>query len=123
MATSDKMKFNYLNAFEINDVHTDVVFHKFANKYLLIITQYEKINNVFVVNNEIAFNGVIRNQCLNIKHQFGKTTDEIECSIRFLINKMNINTDREFVVCLGLKEYNRDVLKAIEKALASIDTI
>ena len=120
MATSDKLKFNCISGFEINNIHTDVVFHKFANIYMLIVSQYEKINNVFVVSNEIAFNGVIRNQCMNVKHKFGKTTDEIECVIRFLISRLSIDTNVDVVICLGLKEYNRDVVKALESALTMI---
>lgn len=35
--------FDYLEAFEINGVHTEFVVQKFVNKILIIITQFNKI--------------------------------------------------------------------------------
>lgn len=112
--------FTFSEAYEINGVHTEIVLHKFTNRHLLIVTQYGKLNNVFTACNDVSIAGVVRNQSLDIKHQFGMTTDEIECGIRFLLS--NVQTphfikDREVVICLGLKEYNGNTLKQIAGAL------
>lgn len=112
--------FDHSEAYKIDGVHTEIVLHKFTNKYLLIVTQYEKLNNVFVACNDAAVSGVIRNRSLNIKHQFGMTTDEIECGIRFLLTNIqlpNFDKDMEVVVCLGLKEYNGKILRQITGVL------
>lgn len=113
--------FDLSEAYTINGVHTEILLHKFTNKYLLFITQYEKLNNVFVACNDIAFTGMVQNRELNVKHLFGTTSDEIECGIRFLLTKSTLaatfRNDLEIVVCLGLKEYGPVVLKAIKGVL------
>lgn len=108
--------FAHSEAYKINGVHTEILLHKFTNKYLLIITQYEKLNNVFVACNDIAVSGIVRNRSLTIKHQFGMDTDEIECGIRFLLTNIelpNFDKTMDAVVCLGLKEYNGKILRQI----------
>lgn len=114
-ATAQKA-FAHSEAYEINGVHTEILLHKFTNRYLLIITQYEKLNNVFTTCNDVALSGVVKSRSLSIKHQFGMTTDEIESGIRFLltnIQRPDFDKDLEVVVCLGLKEYNGKILKQI----------
>lgn len=112
--------FAHSEAYNIDGVHTEIVLHKFTNRYLLIVTQYEKLNNIFVACNDTAVSGVVRNRSLNIKHQFGMTTDEIECGIQFLLTNIqlpNFDKDMEVVVCLGLKEYNGKILRQITSVL------
>lgn len=112
--------FDFTEAYTINGIHTEILLHKFTNKCLLFITQYEKLNNVFVACNDIAFSGLVQNRMLNVKHLFGTTSDEIECGIRFLLTKStlpSLRNDSEIVVCLGLKEYGPAVLKLINAAL------
>lgn len=35
--------YDFVEAFEINQIHTEFVVHKFANKILIIITQLGKV--------------------------------------------------------------------------------
>lgn len=35
--------YDFIEAFDINGVHTEFVVHKFANKILVLITQFGKI--------------------------------------------------------------------------------
>lgn len=110
--------FHTITASVINGIHTDFVFHKFANKYFIIVTQYEKISNIFVASNDIALTGVISRQSLSVQHKFGKTSDEIECALQFLLTNLKLNLD--VVISLTLKEYNRSVLYEIKKILENI---
>lgn len=115
-STTVQKAFAHSEAYEIDGVHTEILLHKFTNRYLLIITQYEKLNNVFTTCNDVALSGVVKSRSLSIKHQFGMTTDEIESGIRFLltnIQRPDFDKDLEVVVCLGLKEYNGKILKQI----------
>lgn len=119
-STTVQKPFAHAEAYEINGIHTEFLLHKFTNRSLLIITQYEKLNNVFIACNDVALSGVVKSRSLNVKHQFGMTTDEIECGIQFLLNNMELpgfDTDMEIVVCLGLKEYNGKILKQIASVL------
>lgn len=118
-----KTPFAYSEAYKINGIHTEIILHKFTNKYLLIITQYEKLNNVFTACNDTAISGVVNNRFINVKHKFGMTTDEIECGIRFLLTNIqlpNFDRDLEVVVCLGLKEYNGKILKQLAGVLSRL---
>lgn len=124
MTSVARKAFDYIEAHDINGVHTEILLHKFANKYLLIITQYEKLNNVFVACNDIVFSGLMENRSLHLKHQFGMTTDEIECGIRYLLAKINLKTFKnefDVIICLGLKKYNAAILKLIEGILNKLD--
>lgn len=108
--------FAITEAYEINGVHTEIVLHKFANRYLLIITQYEKLNNIFTAFNDLSVTGTMKNQSLDIKHRFGMTADEIECGIRYFLSHIQtplLKNDVEMVICLGLKEYNGKILKQL----------
>lgn len=116
--------FDFAEAYTINGIHTEIVLHKFTNKCLLFITQYEKLNNIFVACNDVAFSGIVQNRLLNVKHLFGTTNDEIECGIRFLLTKSTLaatfRNDLEIVICLGLKEYGPAILKLINGVLNTI---
>lgn len=106
----------------INNIHTDIACYKFVNKICLFITQYEKLNNIFVACKENIYNGTVNTQSLNIKHSFGTDTDEIESAVRYLINKIPaLNTSiNDVIISCGLKEINRNVLKSLECALCKI---
>lgn len=123
---SSQKVFAHSEAYNINGVHTEILLHKFTNKYLLFVTQYEKLNNIFIACNDIALSGIVKNRSMTIKHQFGMTTDEIECGIRFLLTNIqlpNFDKDMEVVVCLGLKEYNGKILKQITGILSRLGQI
>lgn len=118
MSSASVLEFPFAitEAYEINGFHTEIVLHKFVNRYLLIITQYEKLNNIFTAFNDFSVTGTMKNQSLDIKHQFGMTNDEIECGIRFLLSNIQtpmLKNDVEVVICLGLKEYNGKILKQL----------
>lgn len=112
--------FDYSEAYKINGVHTEFIVHKFSDRYLLIITQYEKLNNIFTVCNDVALTGIVKNRSLSISQKFGVSSDEVECGIRFLLTNMelpNFDKDMKVIVCLGLKEYNGKILKQITSVL------
>lgn len=107
---------------EINGVQTDILFHHFANKMLLVINQYEKINNIFVTRNEHTFGGLVQNKTVDIQHKFGKDTDDIQSALMYLIPRVPLLRDSELdlVVNIGLKEINKSVLITLEKVLCEI---
>lgn len=110
--------FAFSEAYEINGTHTEIILHKFVNKYFLIVTQYEKLNNVFSAAKDFSVSGDVRDQSFEIKHNFGMTSDDIECGIRFLLTNIQsphfrFDSNMNVSVCLGLKEYNSKFLKQI----------
>lgn len=122
-STAAQKAFAHSEAYNINGIHTEIVLHKFANRNLLFITQYEKLNNVFIACNDLSLAGIVKNRALTIKNQFGMTTDEIECCIRYLLINMqlpNFDKDMEVVVCLGLKKFNGKILRQIAGILTRL---
>lgn len=107
----------FSQAYEINGIHTEFVLQPFDGKFLLIITQYEKITNFFVASKdvEIAYAGADKNYFIDIKHLFGTTSDEIEFGIRNFMKK--INKPVEIYFCLGLKHTTPDLIKQIQLVL------
>lgn len=116
--TDDQKAFDTITVRTINGIHTSIVVHEFINKYMIIVTQYEKISNVFVACNDIAFTGLVSSQSLNVKHRFGKTSDEIECGINYLLSNLKFN--KEIVICMALKEYNRAIITKVQQVLQSL---
>ncbi|XP_037052013.1 uncharacterized protein LOC119085669 [Bradysia coprophila] len=119
MTLSTEPAFNKSFTVQINGLQTDIVFHQFINKMLLIITQYEKINNIFVARNEQTFNGLVQNKSVDIQHKFGMDTDDIQSALMYLIPRVPALRDSEMdlVVNIGLKEVNKNVLVTLEKVL------
>lgn len=119
MTLSTEPAFNKSFSIQINGLQTDIMFHQFINKMLLIITQYEKINNIFVARNEQTFNGLVQNKSVDIQHKFGKDTDDIQSALMYLIPRVPVlrDSEMELVVNIGLKEVNRNVLVTLEKVL------
>lgn len=119
MTLSTEQAFQKSFSIEINGIRTDILFHQFINKVLLIINQYEKINNIFVARNEHTFNGLVQNKSVDIQHKFGKDTDDIQSALMYLIPRIPALRDSELdlVVNIGLKEVNKNVLVTLEKVL------
>lgn len=119
MTLSTEPAFHQSLSVQIDGLQTYIVFHRFINKMLLIITQYEKINNIFVARNEHTFNGMVQNKSVDIQHKFGKDTDDIQSALMYLIPRIPVLRDSEMdlVVNVGLKEVNKTVLGTLEKVL------
>lgn len=119
MTLSTEPAFHKSCSIEVNGVQTDILYHKFLNRALLIINQYEKINNIFVARNEHTFNGLVQNKSVDIQHKFGRDTDDIQSALMHLIARVPVlrDAEMELVVNVGLKEVNRVVLTTLEKVL------
>ncbi|XP_065084725.1 uncharacterized protein LOC135706963 [Ochlerotatus camptorhynchus] len=120
---SGEKAFDYIETILIGDHPTDIVYHRFANKSFLLITQRQKVTNVYTVRNQASNEpcgggggGVGR--IYSIKHTFGAASDEAEAAIRYLMNF--INKDDEIVITLGLKEIDKASLDQIGAQLRRI---
>ncbi|XP_019555380.2 uncharacterized protein LOC109424667 [Aedes albopictus] len=121
---STESAFDYIETIQIGDHPTDIVYHRFANKSFLLITQRQKVTNVYTVRNQAAGEpggaggGGGSNRIYAIKHTFGAASDEAEAAIRYLMNF--INKDDEIVITLGLKEVDKGSLDQIGALLRKI---
>lgn len=122
MTLSTENVFRKSFSIKINGIQTDILYHHFANKILLIINQYEKMNNIFVARNEHTFNGLVQNKSVDIKHKFGKDTDDIQSALMYLIPRVPTLRDSEMdlVINIGLKEVNKIVLTTLVEVLSEL---
>jgi len=114
--------YDFIQAFDINGIHTEFVAHKFVNKILIIITQFGKIANFYSVKNQV-FNEVDRNtKVFDIQQKFGGPSIEIEGAVRYLMNFIG-NNPEEILICLALKNpdgLSKTTLDEVKEVLLKI---
>ncbi|XP_058129388.1 uncharacterized protein LOC131287718 [Anopheles ziemanni] len=128
--TSDEPSaFDHIETIVIEGHPTDIVYHRFANKLFLLITQHQKMANVYTVRSH-AHNDVSgedtpaaggpggTSRIYTIKHTFGASSDEAEAAIRYLMNF--IGQSEEIVITLGLKRIDKATLDQIGGQLRKI---
>lgn len=114
-----KKPFHIVKRVVINGTPTDIVFHKFVNKVFLLITQYEKITNTYVVEAKKDFN--LHNPERNIIHKFGYESDEIGAAVLNVVSNLPPKlAQEEILLSLGLKEIDAKVLKELSHTLMEI---
>lgn len=114
--------FNHTINCLIDNKSTDFICHKFVNKILIIITQYEKITNFFTVQKQVLLNAKTQN-ALVVNHNFGTDTDEINAGIMFLLSDAAVWNEegKSIQISLGLKNINRNILLEVKKVLKEFD--
>jgi hypothetical protein len=80
--STQQKAFHHITEFEIDGVKTDLVCHRFVDRILLIITQYEKITNFYSVKSQ-TFNDDTINQAkiYDIRQKFGEFLQFFEIDI------------------------------------------
>uniref|UniRef100_A0A182WF44 Uncharacterized protein n=1 Tax=Anopheles minimus TaxID=112268 RepID=A0A182WF44_9DIPT len=130
-STNDPAAFDHIETIVIEGQPTDIVYHRFANKLFLIITQHQKVANVYTVRShahndlsgeDSATSGAPvdtgSNRIYTIKHTFGASSDEAEAAIRYLMNFMQ--QSEEIVITLGLRQIDKATLDQIGAQLRMI---
>lgn len=120
--TSSNPTFDIKFSTDIQGIPTDIVYHKFANKTCLFVTQYEKINNLFVVS--VAFDptgSISKMPNIEMVHCFGTDTDEIQCGIRYIVGRVPALADstNAIVINFGVREIDGVVLDELVSVLSS----
>ncbi|XP_005186399.1 uncharacterized protein LOC101893873 [Musca domestica] len=127
--------FNKQLSCKINGVETEIVFHAFANKWFLLITQYGRVPNMYSVQFDLkrndgaplAVQGPINHPQfhmsvpITITCNFGADRDETRSGVQFLVNRSKLNNcPHEFMIGLGIKELNGETLHEIAKVLDEV---
>jgi len=117
---------------DVNGVPTEIVFHGFANKWFLVITQLGKIPGFYNVHFDVQrdervvpyLHGPVDNPEYHVSVPIemncclGLDTDEIRSAIQFLVNRTGLHKcPTDFVVGLGLKNIDGPNLRALAKVL------
>lgn len=105
--SSSKTSLFQMKSFKTNiaGLETDFVFHQFRDKSLLIITQYQKMANIFLASSES--NSDVKppenNQDdVTVQCRFGQDTDELRVAIKQIYLRAKLKN--ESVISLALKE-------------------
>ncbi|XP_013102306.1 uncharacterized protein LOC106083684 [Stomoxys calcitrans] len=119
----------------INGETTEFVFHPFANKWFILITQYGRVPNMYSVQFDLkrsdgiplAIQGPINHPQfhmsvpITVTCNFGADKDETRSAIQFLVNRSKLSRcPHEFLIGLGIKELDGAVLREIAKVLDEI---
>ncbi|XP_053669876.1 uncharacterized protein LOC128720243 [Anopheles nili] len=125
-STTEPSAFDHIETIIIEGQPTDIVYHRFANKLFLIITQHQKVANVYTVRSH-AYNDLSgddstpatgASRIYTIKHTFGASSDEAEAAIRYLMSF--IPQSEEIVITLGLRRIDKPTLDQIGAQLRQI---
>ncbi|XP_041781547.1 uncharacterized protein LOC121598581 [Anopheles merus] len=128
-STTEPAAFDHIETIVIEGQPTDIVYHRFANKLFLIITQHQKVANVYTVrshaHNDLSGDGPGgaagadgSNRIYTIKHTFGASSDEAEAAIRYLMSFLQQSD--EIVITLGLRRIDKATLDQIGAQLRKI---
>uniref|UniRef100_A0A182YDB9 Uncharacterized protein n=1 Tax=Anopheles stephensi TaxID=30069 RepID=A0A182YDB9_ANOST len=126
-STNDPAAFDHIETIVIEGQPTDIVYHRFANKLFLIITQHQKVANVYTVrshaHNDLSGEGQTpaddgSHRIYTIKHTFGASSDEAEAAIRYLMKFLQ--QSEEIVITLGLRQIDKATLDQIGAQLRKI---
>ncbi|ALC38520.1 CG11885 [Drosophila busckii] len=130
--TKDDVGFNKQFVADICGIKTEFVYHNFANKWMLFITQLGKLPALYNVAFDVKrdervipyLHGPIDNPEQHVSVPvtmnccLGRDTDEMRGAIQFLVNKTGLSKcPKEVMIALGLKQLERDELQAVAKVL------
>lgn len=119
-------------AADINGVPTEIVFHRFGNKWFLLATQFGKMPGIYNVQFDVERQKRIlpymqnpedkpelyKSVPITITVRLGLDTDEIRSAIQFLINKTELNEcPSQIEIALGLKQIDGPNLRALAKII------
>lgn len=98
------------------------VLRRFQSKQFLVITQYGKIANIFIVKPDVdpsSQMGLVSDS-MDIQCHFGRDTDELQVALRRIIADSGlINKRQPIIVSLALKEITKPTVDAISDVLKS----
>lgn len=97
-------------AADINDIPTEIVLAEYADKTLLIISQYQKIGSMLTVERDQIHNPLGSNDIYTTKVIFGATGEEQQVAARFLAEALKIS--KTLCIFINLKSYDITTVKA-----------
>lgn len=106
-------------------VETLFVLRQFQNKQFLVITQYGKMANIFVVRPEKDMSSMsgISTDNADIQIHFGQDTDELQVAVRrIVLGSGLLRKGRPIILSLALKHIDKAVLDEIISTLKSTFT-
>lgn len=97
---------------EIDGVPTEVVYHEYTDRILLILTQYEKLGSIVIVEKEEVHQSIETSEVYNTSVILGSANEEYHLAARYLAEQLDISKD--LCLFIALKSYDVETLKALK---------
>lgn len=105
-------------AADIDDVATEVVLAEYTDKTLLIISQYQKIGSMLMIQRDQVHSPLGVDNIYTTKVIFGATGEEQQVAARYLAEELNIT--KPLCIFINLKSYDIETVKACKDIILDL---
>ncbi|CAG9785022.1 unnamed protein product [Diatraea saccharalis] len=102
----------------IDDTATEIILAEYRNKTLLILSQYEKIGSLLLVEKDQVYGSLGTNNVYTTKVIFGTTGESQQVAGRYLAEGLNIT--QPLCLFMNLKSYDIETVKACKDIILDI---
>ncbi|CAH2236120.1 jg15115 [Pararge aegeria aegeria] len=114
---SEQKLFNSIAA-DIDDVPTEIVISEYTDKTLLIISQYQNIGSMLMVQRDQVHSPLGVDNIYTTKVIFGATGEEQQVAVRYLAEAINIT--KPLCIFINLKSYDIETVKACKDIILDL---
>ncbi|CAF4779794.1 unnamed protein product [Pieris macdunnoughi] len=105
-------------AADIDDVPTEIVYADYSDKIMLIISQYQKIGSLLMIQKEQVHSPLGSNDIYTTKVIFGASGEEQQVAARHLAEAIDIC--KPLCIFINLKSYDIETVKACKDIILDL---
>lgn len=105
-------------AADIDNVATEIVLAEYNDKILLIVSQYQKIGSMLMIQRDQVHSPLGTENIFTTKVIFGATGEEQQVAARYLAEAINIT--KPLCIFISLKSYDIETVKACKDIILDI---
>lgn len=105
-------------AADIDNVQTEIVIADYAEKTMLIISQYQKIGSMMTIQRDQVHSPLGTDNIFTTKVIFGATGEEQQVAARYLAETLNIT--KPLCIFINLKSYDIETVKACKDIILEL---
>lgn len=106
-------------AADIDNVATEIVLAEYNDKILLIVSQYQKIGSMLMIQRDQVHSPLGTENIFTTKVIFGATGEEQQVAARYLAEAINIT--KPLCIFISLKSYDIETVKACKDIILDIN--
>lgn len=114
---SDQQLFKSIAA-DIDDVPTEIVFSEYSDKIMLIVSQYQKIGSMLMIQKDQVHSPLGTNDIYTTKVIFGAAGEEPQVAARYLAEAIKIT--KPLCIFINLKSYDIETVKACKEVILNL---
>lgn len=105
-------------AADIDDVSTEIVLAEYSDKILLIVSQYQKIGSMLMIQKDQVQSSLSNTDIYTTKVIFGATGEEQQVAARYLAEAIKIS--KPLCIFINLKSYDIETIKACKDIILDL---